>query len=507
MGFVACLPTLLFSIAHILICLLPIPFTGALSQHPISNSNDSQKLSRRDALIVSSAALSSGLTFLSSPTIAAADVETIDLAAFNAARSKSSSPTSSSSPINIGGKDTKILHSIIPSIDPSPYLSIRGGRNGSSTIRIPRVGYSLYKTPPEQVPRCISFALRCGVRHFDVGTLYSTNSQVSKPLQQYLNNGLSGLKGYYADEKQELLDILDATSLASDKHAVQTLGYTSKLPTMDGSAGRKQRRDELFISHKLSNDEQSTKTNVNSSTLTTLNDKTSYVEVKRSVKNGISELGVGYLDMVLIHSPLTDKERRLATYQALLDLRNSGFVKSIGVCNYGLGPLKEIQEMVNNVVEDLPAINQLELSPFNMHKGIVEYCDKNGIAVGCSAWSKLSGVNGPAEGWAILADLAKAKGMTKAQLLVRWALQKGYVCVPRSGSASKVERIAIAENSYGGVNPMIDGDGLSSFVLNEDEINMLDSLDIGYKAGKLGRRDGWDDDDVTGETWDPTEFV
>ena len=278
--------------------------------------------------------------------------------------------------------------------------------------------------------------------------------------------------------------------------AEQHSGYTSKLPTMDGSAGRKQRRDELFISHKLSNDEQSTKTNDNSSTLTTLNDKTSYVEVKRSVKNAISELGVGYLDMVLIHSPLTDKERRLATYQALLDLRNSGFVKSIGVCNYGLGPLKEIQEMVNNVVEDLPAINQLELSPFNMHKDIVEYCDKNGIAVGCSAWSKLSGVNGPAEGWAILADLAKAKGMTKAQLLVRWSLQKGYVCVPRSGSASKVERIAIAENSYGGVNPMIDGDGLSSFVLNEDEINILDSLDTGYKAGKLGRRDGWDDDDV-----------
>ena len=44
-------------------------------------------------------------------------------------------------------------------------------------------------------------------------------------------------------------------------------------------------------------------------------------------------------------------------------------------------------------------------------------------------------------------------------------------------------------------------------MLNEDEINILDSLDIGYKAGKLGRRDGWDDDDVTGETWDPTEFV
>ena len=50
----------------------------------------------------------------------------------------------------------------------------------------------------------------------------------------------------------------------------------------------------------------------------------------------IAELGVGYLDMISIHSPLTDKERRLATYQASLELLDSGFVKSVGVCNYGI---------------------------------------------------------------------------------------------------------------------------------------------------------------------------
>ena len=157
--------------------------------------------------------------------------------------------------------------------------------------------------------------------------------------------------------------------------------------------------------------------------------------------------------------------------------------------------------MVGDKVEDLPASNQLELSPFNMHKDVVSYCDANGIAVSCSAWSKLSGVQGPAEGWAVLADLAKAKGMTKAQLLVRWSMQKGFVCVPRSGCSSKIERIAIAENSYGGVN------GDESFVLTKGDMKILDGLDIAYKAGKLGRRDGWDDADVTGDDWDPTEFV
>lgn len=227
--------------------------------------------------------------------------------------------------------------------------------------------------------------------------------------------------------------------------------------------------------------------------------------MKRCVKNAIAELGVGYLDLVSIHSPLTDKQRRLATFQALLELRDAGFVRTVGVCNYGVGPLEEISTMVGGKArtEDLPAINQLELSPFNRHEDVVEFCDGHGIAVGCAAWSKLSGVNGPAKEWEVLASLAKAKSVTKAQLLVRWALQKGYVCVPRSGSTSRAERAAIAENSYGGVNP---GDG-APFVLNQEDFNILDGLDISYKSGKLGRRDGWDNADVVSPDWDPTEVV
>jgi len=366
-------------------------------------------------------------------------------------------------------------------------------------VQIPRVGYSLYKTPPEQAARCTSLALRCGIRHFDVGTLYNSNSEVAKPLKLYLDNGFTGLKkGYYKDESEELLEILDATSMASEQHAVQTIGYGSKSisPPIDGSAGRRARREQLFISHKLSNEEQST----------------DIVTVKRHIKNAIAELGVGYLDLVSIHSPLTNKERRLTTFRALLELRDAGFVRTVGVCNYGIGPLQEIAEMVGGEdhLENFPAINQLELSPFNQHEDVVRYCDGNGIAVGCSAYSKLSGVNGPAEGWAVLADLAKAKGMTKAQLLVRWSLQKGYVCLPRSGSASKVERVAIAENSYGGVNLYLkddSGGGILPFTLSEEDMKILDGLDVGYKAGKLGRRDGWGDDDVVGPEWDPTDIV
>ena len=407
------------------------------------------------------------------------EAETVDISAFNAARSSSTTTA-----IRPG----KIRSTIIPSLDPSPLLPIRGGRQGKTTLQIPRVGFSLYKTAPELVSRCTAIALRAGVRHFDVASLYGSNADIAVPLKLYIGNGQKGLAKVYKEEKDELLELLDATSLAGEQHAVETVGFGSRSisPTIDGSAGGRQRREGLFISHKISNAEQS-------------NDP---VAVRRSVKKAIAELGIGYLDMVSIHSPLTDKERRLTTYQALLELRDGGFVKSIGVCNYGIGPLEEIAGLVGDNIGDYPAMNQLELSPFNQHGDVMNWCSNNGVAVGCSAWSKLSGVDGPAEGWAVLSDLAKAKGVTKAQLLVRWSLQKGYVCVPRSGSKSKVERVAIAENSYGGVNPTD-----AKFVLSQEDMNILDGLDINYKAGRLGRRDGWADEDVTGPDWDPTEVM
>ena len=97
----------------------------------------------------------------------------------------------------------------------------------------------------------------------------------------------------------------------------------------------------------------------------------------------------------------------------------------VGVCNYGICPLEEIHHFVgvdvlgNVNIGNLPAINQLKLSPFNAHRDVVRYCELNCIAVSCPAWSKLSGVDGPAEGWAVLTDMAKSRGMKKAQLLVR----------------------------------------------------------------------------------------
>lgn len=435
-------------------------------------------IGRRDVIISGSASI---LGIIGSPSESCAELpkaEVVDLAAIKAAQSKTASiPGFTSSGTSTPGS------SLSPIKDPNPLLSIKGGLNGKSSIKIPRVGYSLYKTSPDIAARSTALALRSGVRHLDVGTLYGSNTEVAIPLKKYLDFGMDGID--FSAEKPELLSFLDASKEDGDQHALSTLSsglLSSAAPALSGSAGRRGRREGLFVSHKLANHEQSTKR----------------IDVRRAVKSQIAALGTQYLDLVSIHSPLTDRERRLESYAALIELRDAGFVKSVGVCNYGVGPLNELKDYGL----DVPSINQLELSPFNTHSDTLNWCNSNNVAIGCGAWSKLSGTDGPQDQWEVLSKIAKEKGMTKAQVLVRWSLQKGFVCVPRSSAASKLEKFAIAENSYGGVNRKGKDD-----ILTSAEMSILDTLDIGLKAGKLGRRDGWYDGDVVGVDWDPTEFL
>jgi len=223
-------------------------------------------------------------------------------------------------------------------------LTLPATQKNSQQIRIPRVGYSFYKTDPQMVQTCLDLALDAGVRHFDVATMYQSNEHIGKALFMLMKK------------------------------------YSLK------------RRDICFA-HKLSNEEQS----VNGG------------DVRRAVRRAMSELGVSYLDVCYIHSPLTSSDRRLATYKSLRDLQTSGIIHAVGVCHYGVPALNEI--LASGCPP--PSIIQLELSPFNQHKDVVQWAKIHGSAISCAAWSKLSSIDGPQEGWTILSRIAKDKGVTK----------------------------------------------------------------------------------------------
>ena len=153
-------------------------------------------------------------------------------------------------------------------------------------------------------------------------------------------------------------------------------------------------------------------------------------DVRKALKDSLKRLKTPYCDLCLVHSPIGGYQDRLVTYAALQALSEEGFCRSVGVANYGLRHLEEIQAEGL----ELPALVSLEISPYNQHKDVVAFCKDRGIVVACQSWSKLSGNfnwGSDADFKKLAAICAAHGGATKAQVLVKWATQSGFVALPR----------------------------------------------------------------------------
>ncbi|KAF8833700.1 Aldo/keto reductase [Paxillus ammoniavirescens] len=153
-------------------------------------------------------------------------------------------------------------------------------------------------------------------------------------------------------------------------------------------------------------------------------------KTKAAVTDSIKNLGFEYYDLYLTHSPHGGKELRLATYQALLDAKAAGQIRSVGVSNYSDRHIEEIRE----AGLELPVVNQIELHPFCQQTEIVEYCAKHGIVV--QAYTPL--VRGAKDDHPVITALANKYNKEPAQILIRWSLQKGFVPLPKSSQASRI---------------------------------------------------------------------
>jgi hypothetical protein len=97
--------------------------------------------------------------------------------------------------------------------NPSPILSIPMSGSTCTTksclLNIPRVGYSLYNTPIEQVQRGTEIAIRSGIYHLDTATQYNSTGEVGKAITNYIQNGRQKL--CIEAEKSELIDVMDSS--------------------------------------------------------------------------------------------------------------------------------------------------------------------------------------------------------------------------------------------------------------------------------------------------------
>nr|MDO8109479.1 aldo/keto reductase [Candidatus Sigynarchaeota archaeon] len=144
--------------------------------------------------------------------------------------------------------------------------------------------------------------------------------------------------------------------------------------------------------------------------------------VRESLEESLENLGLEYVDLLLIHRPL--REFNVATWHVLEDLHREGLAKAIGVSNFTIKYLEALRKASKTV----PAVNQIEFHPFFYRKELMEYCQARHIVV--ESYSPLA--LGQRLDHHRLVEIATSHGKTATQVLVRWHLQHGCVPIPRS---------------------------------------------------------------------------
>lgn len=199
-------------------------------------------------------------------------------------------------------------------------------------------------------------------------------------------------------------------------------------------------RDQLFITSKLWNDD---------------------IRKGRTLeafKESLSRLGTDYLDLYLIHWPAEGHER---AWQVLEELYQSGSVRAIGVSNYHLQHIDELEREA----KIMPMLNQFECHPYLSQGPLIELCRQRGMAY--ESYSPLGGQNGTILSDPKIAEIAAKHNKTPAQITLRWHLQRGSIILPKSNHKDRI----------------ISNSQLFNFSLSEEEMNEIGNLDRGIRTG------------------------
>ena len=180
-----------------------------------------------------------------------------------------------------------------------------------------------------------------------------------------------------------------------------------------------------------------------------------YERAARGIDDSLRDLGLDYVDLMLIHQPGWNDE---AVYQALEQAVRDGKVRSIGISNYYT---PEAVEEVLSFAEIVPAVIQNEDHLYYQYRSLQEYVKQYGIAL--ESWYPFGGRGHTQEHFTneIIARIAKEHGKTPAQVILRWQIQDGYIPIPGS---SNPEHIAENYNVF-------------DFELSEQEMSEIRNID------------------------------
>lgn len=172
-------------------------------------------------------------------------------------------------------------------------------------------------------------------------------------------------------------------------------------------------REELWITTKLWNTE-----------IRNRNEEAAFAE-------SLKKLGTDYVDLYLVHWPVREDDGYLRVWEKMEQFYKEGRARSIGVSNYHIHHIESLLKIANVV----PAVDQVECHPELTQVELADYCASKGIAF--EPWSPLGA--GKLLSHPVLSEIAAAHGKTTAQVILRWGLQRGFICIPKSVHKERIQ--------------------------------------------------------------------
>lgn len=271
-------------------------------------------------------------------------------------------------------------------------------------VEMPQVGLGTFLIPNEDLSRTIGEAYELGYRHFDTAWRYNNEKGINQALKEHHINRN---------------DVFITTKINVD--ALYRYGY-------------------WYGKHRIFNIRN-------------------FKSMRRVIQESFDNLGTDYIDLFLVHYPWPMFTKM---YKALELFYKEERIRAIGVCTC----LPPMFEMLKDVSDVIPAVNQIEISPLNTNKKLIEYCQNNGIAVeAMSVFShfRSNEVRKEITENESIRPIAQKYGKSIPQVILRWLLQQNISIIPKTWDSDHLK-----ENI-----------SLFDFVLTNEEMKTIDSLDKG----------------------------
>ena len=181
----------------------------------------------------------------------------------------------------------------------------------------------------------------------------------------------------------------------------------------------------------------------------------------KSFDASMKALGLEGLDMFLIHWPVPSQGKYVEAWKALVELKQQGRIKSIGVSNFN-------DDHIERIVGETgvkPAVNQIELHPYFQQRDKRDFLKQNGIQI--ESYSPLG--SGKVLNDQTVAAIGRKHGKSVAQTIIRWHLQQGLIVIPKSTHADRMQ----------------DNFAVFDFELDDADLKQLAALDK-PETGRIG---------------------